>query len=418
MRRPRRPSPSVADHPSGSPRRPSAPPRHRRQPGDRLPSGHPARRPLGQNDRVTSRGDAAVALARSAHLGPTLVVTAVTLGLGIVVGADGFRVALLTAAMLLGQLSVGWSNDWLDAGADRAAGRTDKPAADGRIDPALLRTAAFVALVPALLLPLPASLPTALLHVVFVGSAWAYNLGLKRTPASVLPYIVSFGSLPALATLLLSPPAWPPFWATVRRSGARHRRPFRERPAGRRRGPRGGLAGPPPAARRPDRGIASPPWWCSRPPCSSGSACAARTRRARRARAHRRRSGRRARRRTAVEADPHGVPRGDGIRAAARRRPDRGGLRALTAHRAPAAVARLRLWRPNATGPATSPTPRRSSIRDPSRRPASSSPPPAACTPSAPGTPSATARTATACSSRSTGSPSRSRSTRRPAPPP
>jgi 4-hydroxybenzoate polyprenyltransferase len=163
---------------------------------------------------VTSRGTAA-ALARSAHLGPTLVVTGVTLGLGIAVGADAWRVALLTAGMLLGQLSVGWSNDWLDAGADRAAGRTDKPAADGRIDPALLRTAAFVALVPGLLLPLPASPPAALLHVVFVASAWTYNLGLKRTPVSVLPYIVSFGSLPALATLLLSPPMWPPFWATA-----------------------------------------------------------------------------------------------------------------------------------------------------------------------------------------------------------
>jgi 4-hydroxybenzoate polyprenyltransferase len=117
--------------------------------------------------------------------------------------------------MLLGQLSVGWSNDWLDAGRDRVAHRTDKPAADGRIAPARLRTAALVALVPALLLPLPASLPAALLHLLFVASAWTYNLGLKRTPASVVPYAVSFGSLPALATLLLVPPAWPPLWATA-----------------------------------------------------------------------------------------------------------------------------------------------------------------------------------------------------------
>jgi 4-hydroxybenzoate polyprenyltransferase len=164
---------------------------------------------------VTSRGGSAVALARSAHLGPTLVVTAVTLGLGVAVGADPWRIALLTLAMLLGQLSVGWSNDWLDAGVDRAAHRTDKPAADGRIDPARLRTAALAALVPALLLPLPASVPAALLHAVFVASAWSYNLGLKRTPASVLPYVVSFGSLPALATLLRMPPSWPPIWATA-----------------------------------------------------------------------------------------------------------------------------------------------------------------------------------------------------------
>jgi 4-hydroxybenzoate polyprenyltransferase len=164
---------------------------------------------------VTSRGGSAVALARSAHLGPTLVVTAVTLGLGVAVGAAPWRVALLTLAMLLGQLSVGWSNDWLDAGADRAARRTDKPAADGRIDPARLRVAALAVLVPALLLPLPASGPAALLHALFVASAWSYNLGLKRTPASVVPYVVSFGSLPALATLLRMPPTWPPLWATA-----------------------------------------------------------------------------------------------------------------------------------------------------------------------------------------------------------
>ncbi|MGN6742458.1 MAG: UbiA family prenyltransferase, partial [Amnibacterium sp.] len=48
-----------------------------------------------------------------------------------------------------------------------------------------------------------------------VASAWAYNVGLKRTPASVLPYVVSFGSLPALATLLRVQPSWPPVWATA-----------------------------------------------------------------------------------------------------------------------------------------------------------------------------------------------------------
>jgi 4-hydroxybenzoate polyprenyltransferase len=164
---------------------------------------------------VTSRGASAVVLARSAHLGPTLVVTVVTLGLGAAVGADAWRIALLTAGMLLGQLSVGWSNDWLDAGVDRAAHRSDKPAADGRIDPARLRAAALLALVPALLLPLPASPPAALLHALFVASAWTYNLGLKRTPASFVPYVVSFGSLPALATLLRAPPTLPPIWATA-----------------------------------------------------------------------------------------------------------------------------------------------------------------------------------------------------------
>jgi 4-hydroxybenzoate polyprenyltransferase len=64
-------------------------------------------------------------------------------------------------------------------------------------------------------LPLLASPPSGLLHLLFVASAWSYNLGLKTTPASVLPYLVSFGSLPALATLLPPTPALPPLWATA-----------------------------------------------------------------------------------------------------------------------------------------------------------------------------------------------------------
>lgn len=157
----------------------------------------------------------AVALLGASHPGPTAVVTLVTLGLAIAVGAPPAAAALLTLGMLAGQLSVGWSNDWLDAGRDVAAGRTDKPVAEGSVPVAVVRAAAFAALVPGLVLPLLASLPSGLLHVLFVASAWSYNLGLKSTPASVLPYIVSFGSLPALATLLPPAPVLPPLWATV-----------------------------------------------------------------------------------------------------------------------------------------------------------------------------------------------------------
>jgi 4-hydroxybenzoate polyprenyltransferase len=156
-----------------------------------------------------------VALLGASHPGPTAVVTVVTLGLAITVGAPPAAIALLTVGMLAGQLSVGWSNDWLDAARDVAAGRTDKPVAEGDVPVAAVRTAAFLALVPGLVLPLLASPPAGLLHLLFVASAWSYNLGLKATPASVLPYIVSFGSLPALATLLPPDPTLPPVWATV-----------------------------------------------------------------------------------------------------------------------------------------------------------------------------------------------------------
>jgi 4-hydroxybenzoate polyprenyltransferase len=44
-------------------------------------------------------------------------------------------------------------------------------------------------------------------------SAWAYNLGLKATVLSWLPYAFSFGMIPAVATLSASPPRWPAAWA-------------------------------------------------------------------------------------------------------------------------------------------------------------------------------------------------------------
>ena len=47
--------------------------------------------------------------------------------------------------MLFDQVSVGLSNDWIDAERDRAVGRTDKPVAQGQIGVATVRAAAWIA---------------------------------------------------------------------------------------------------------------------------------------------------------------------------------------------------------------------------------------------------------------------------------
>jgi len=49
----------------------------------------------------------------------------------------------------------------------------------------------------------------AVVHLVAIGSAWAYNLWLKATVVSPLPYAVSFGLLPAFVTLGLPGHPWP-----------------------------------------------------------------------------------------------------------------------------------------------------------------------------------------------------------------
>ena len=154
-----------------------------------------------------------VALALSSHPGPSVVVSAVATVLGIAVGLDPLHVAILGIAFLLGQLSVGLSNDWIDAERDRAVGRTDKPVAAGRVSVGTVRVASFVTAMAAIVLSVPLGWLATLAHTVFILSAWSYNLGLKNTPVSVLPYIVSFGLLPMIATLARPVPAAAAVWA-------------------------------------------------------------------------------------------------------------------------------------------------------------------------------------------------------------
>jgi 4-hydroxybenzoate polyprenyltransferase len=49
-------------------------------------------------------------------------------------------------------------------------------------------------------------------HAVALASAWAYNAGLKNSPASALPYVVSFGLLPSIASLARQTPELPAWW--------------------------------------------------------------------------------------------------------------------------------------------------------------------------------------------------------------
>ena len=75
----------------------------------------------------------AAALWRSSHPGPTVVVTVLALALGVSVGVEPGASPCSCVSVLLGQLSIGISNDAIDAPRDRLAGRTDKPLARGDV---------------------------------------------------------------------------------------------------------------------------------------------------------------------------------------------------------------------------------------------------------------------------------------------
>jgi 4-hydroxybenzoate polyprenyltransferase len=156
-----------------------------------------------------------VALWRSSHPGPSVVVTAVAVTLGIATGLEPWRIAVLGLAILFGQLSVGISNDAIDAPRDRATGRTDKPIARGDVSVRIAWATASACLVLAVALSLVLGWQMALAHLFALGSAWSYNAALKSTALSVVPFIVSFGLLPSLVTLSDAEPGVAAAWAWV-----------------------------------------------------------------------------------------------------------------------------------------------------------------------------------------------------------
>ncbi|GAA6525494.1 UbiA family prenyltransferase [Intrasporangium sp. DVR] len=155
-------------------------------------------------------------LTLACHPGPTLAVTTFTALLAASAGHTPARGALVTSAVLAGQLSIGWSNDLVDAARDRAVNRSDKPVARGDVSEGTVRAATAVALVACIVLSLACGIASATVHLLLgVASGWAYNLWFKRTVVSPLPYAVAFAALPAVVTLALPDPVWPDGWVML-----------------------------------------------------------------------------------------------------------------------------------------------------------------------------------------------------------
>ena len=140
--------------------------------------------------------------------------------LAVTAGRDGVGVLLVAAAVLTGQLSIGWLNDVVDAHRDRAVGRADKPVATGAVSARTVAVATAVAAVACVPLSLASGIAAGVVHLVAVAAGWAYDLGMKSTPLSVLPYVVCFGLLPVFVVLGLPPGPGgalpvPPWWLPV-----------------------------------------------------------------------------------------------------------------------------------------------------------------------------------------------------------
>lgn len=154
-------------------------------------------------------------LALSCHPGPVAAVTVLVTALAVTTGPAGARWVLVAAAVLTGQLSVGWCNDAFDALRDAGAVRPGKPVARGSVGRHVVWGAAFTALLLCAVLSLACGGAAGAAHLAGVGAAWAYNLRLKETVLSWLPYVIGFGGLPCLVTLSLPGSPWPAWWAVA-----------------------------------------------------------------------------------------------------------------------------------------------------------------------------------------------------------
>ncbi len=148
------------------------------------------------------------------HFGPTVLVVTISFFLSRLQYSvsDSLQIAV---AILAGQCVVGWTNDVVDLPLDKAAARSKKPLVAGKITPAQLKPAIFIALFLAILLSLmsPLGVVGTLIHALCLLSATMYNFQLKKTTLSVLPYVISFGGLPW--AIYLSAGERPPLWLVL-----------------------------------------------------------------------------------------------------------------------------------------------------------------------------------------------------------
>ena len=156
-----------------------------------------------------------LALVDAAHPLPCAVVTAGAVTLAIAAGNRATTCALVGAAVLAGQATVGWSNDRVDVERDRRVGHPRKPLAAGKVPLPLVDAALGVAVIATCVLSLLLGWRAGLLHLSAVAAAWIYNIWLKQTLLSWLPHAYAFGALPAVAAFALPAHPAPAAWIMV-----------------------------------------------------------------------------------------------------------------------------------------------------------------------------------------------------------
>ncbi|HKV29728.1 MAG TPA: UbiA family prenyltransferase [Candidatus Dormibacteraeota bacterium] len=133
------------------------------------------------------------------HPIPSLLTTVAALGFAWIfgIGSRDPRFWSIGAIMLLVQFSISALNEWADAGLDRRAGR-QRPIPLGLVSRGAALTLAVVCAVSAFSLCVLSNLGPLALLLVGLGTScgWAYDLWLKATPLSFVPFAIAFPLMP------------------------------------------------------------------------------------------------------------------------------------------------------------------------------------------------------------------------------
>lgn len=151
---------------------------------------------------------------RASHFMPCVTVTAITALLAYASGQKS-KIFLLAAAVLFGQFSVGWCNDYLDRNRDRLAGRTDKPIVSGNVQAATIMWLSIMALILSVPLSFAYGKGAGIVHLIALVSAFLYNFRLKNSRLSILTFAVSFGLLPVFVAQGAPVPYVPAAWIII-----------------------------------------------------------------------------------------------------------------------------------------------------------------------------------------------------------
>jgi 4-hydroxybenzoate polyprenyltransferase len=144
--------------------------------------------------------DTLVGIARLVHPFPSILTAVLTVALALMAGGDSSTVARLGLGMLAIQFAIGAFNDLADA--DRDAGvKRSKPIPGGQVSPASARVVGVVAVATGLALAASVNRGALVLAALGAGVGIVYDLRLKGTPLSWLPFAVGIPLLPVFAWL-------------------------------------------------------------------------------------------------------------------------------------------------------------------------------------------------------------------------